>query len=190
MALIKCPECGKDVSDKAKACPKCGYPIAEYVNGDIPSEESEGVPVQPPKNNKGNINKSKIFTVDGKKYEITEEEGEGAEEVKQWYVNLKELTKEEMKGASIGSAIFRIFRTEWITKVVWTVLKKVKEYPLYGEQYYNILTKKYIDEEDMKDEQVVSELDMDRATFYRRKKEAILLCGILMWEEARDKKME
>ena len=74
MALIKCPECGKDVSDKAKACPKCGYPIAEYVNGDIPSEESEGVPVQPPKNNKGNINKSKIFTVDGKKYEITEEE--------------------------------------------------------------------------------------------------------------------
>lgn len=117
-------------------------------------------------------------------------QGEGAEEVKQWYVNLKELTKEEMKGASIGSAIFRIFRTEWITKVVWTVLKKVKEYPLYGEQYYNILTKKYIDEEDMKDEQVVSELDMDRATFYRRKKEAILLCGILMWEEARDKKME
>ena len=28
MALIKCPECGKEVSDKAKACPNCGYPIA------------------------------------------------------------------------------------------------------------------------------------------------------------------
>jgi len=25
MALIKCPGCGKDVSDKAKSCPKCGY---------------------------------------------------------------------------------------------------------------------------------------------------------------------
>ena len=27
MALIRCPECGNDVSDKAKACPRCGAPI-------------------------------------------------------------------------------------------------------------------------------------------------------------------
>lgn len=27
MALIKCPECGKDISDKAKSCPNCGYEI-------------------------------------------------------------------------------------------------------------------------------------------------------------------
>lgn len=28
MALIKCPECGKEVSDKADSCPECGYPIS------------------------------------------------------------------------------------------------------------------------------------------------------------------
>mgnify|MGYP002678385284 CR=1 FL=1 len=27
MALIKCPECGKEVSDKAEKCLNCGYPI-------------------------------------------------------------------------------------------------------------------------------------------------------------------
>lgn len=27
MALIKCPECGKDVSDQTKACIHCGYPL-------------------------------------------------------------------------------------------------------------------------------------------------------------------
>lgn len=27
MAVINCPECGKDVSSEAEACPKCGYPI-------------------------------------------------------------------------------------------------------------------------------------------------------------------
>jgi uncharacterized membrane protein YvbJ len=27
MALIKCSECGNDVSDKAPACPNCGNPI-------------------------------------------------------------------------------------------------------------------------------------------------------------------
>jgi hypothetical protein len=29
MALIKCPECGREVSDAAASCPGCGYPIAQ-----------------------------------------------------------------------------------------------------------------------------------------------------------------
>ena len=29
MALIRCPECGKEISDKAAACPNCGAPIAD-----------------------------------------------------------------------------------------------------------------------------------------------------------------
>lgn len=31
MALIKCPECGRQISDKANICPNCGHPIA-YEN--------------------------------------------------------------------------------------------------------------------------------------------------------------
>jgi len=31
MALIKCPECGKDVSDKAAACPFCGNPLSKKI---------------------------------------------------------------------------------------------------------------------------------------------------------------
>jgi len=34
MALVKCPECGKDVSSKAAACPHCGHPI----NGSAPPQ--------------------------------------------------------------------------------------------------------------------------------------------------------
>ena len=29
MALIKCPECGKEISDKANVCIHCGYPLNE-----------------------------------------------------------------------------------------------------------------------------------------------------------------
>ena len=29
MALIKCPECELQVSDKALSCPHCGYPLKE-----------------------------------------------------------------------------------------------------------------------------------------------------------------
>lgn len=31
MALIKCPECGREISDKAASCPHCGFPIG--LNG-------------------------------------------------------------------------------------------------------------------------------------------------------------
>ena len=31
MALIKCPECEKDISDKSKACPHCGFPFPEQT---------------------------------------------------------------------------------------------------------------------------------------------------------------
>lgn len=39
MALIHCPECDKEISDKVKACPHCGYPLI----GDI---EMEAIPQQ------------------------------------------------------------------------------------------------------------------------------------------------
>ena len=32
MALIKCSECGKEISDKATACPSCGFPIPQINN--------------------------------------------------------------------------------------------------------------------------------------------------------------
>ena len=27
--LITCPECGKQISDRASACPQCGFPLEE-----------------------------------------------------------------------------------------------------------------------------------------------------------------
>lgn len=39
MAMIKCKECGKKISDKAKSCPHCGY---SYVDSeDIINEDSK-----------------------------------------------------------------------------------------------------------------------------------------------------
>jgi len=36
--LIKCPECSKEVSDKAEACPNCAYPIAKKVEANEVNE--------------------------------------------------------------------------------------------------------------------------------------------------------
>lgn len=32
MSLIRCPECNDEVSNKAIACPHCGYPMSEHVD--------------------------------------------------------------------------------------------------------------------------------------------------------------
>ena len=37
MALIKCPECGNSISDKANKCPHCGLPSAYF---DVKKEEA------------------------------------------------------------------------------------------------------------------------------------------------------
>lgn len=36
MALITCPECGKQVSTEATSCPGCGYPVALRLAADKP----------------------------------------------------------------------------------------------------------------------------------------------------------
>lgn len=35
MALIKCPECGKEISDRSKVCIHCGYPLEEETNKNV-----------------------------------------------------------------------------------------------------------------------------------------------------------
>lgn len=34
MSLVKCPECSKEISDKASICPNCGYPFSNSENND------------------------------------------------------------------------------------------------------------------------------------------------------------
>lgn len=41
MALIKCPECGKEFSDKAQACPNCGCPTSEVKKQEIMPEKAQ-----------------------------------------------------------------------------------------------------------------------------------------------------
>lgn len=50
MALIKCGECGREVSDKAAACPQCGAPVA----GPAPTP-IQLPPFQPPQKKKSNV---------------------------------------------------------------------------------------------------------------------------------------
>ncbi len=55
MALIQCPECGKEISDKASTCPNCGCPIKVDASNVISSTE-----------NTNSINNNQISTANPK----------------------------------------------------------------------------------------------------------------------------
>ena len=60
MALINCPECTKEISDKVKACPHCGYPlIEETISEQIPQQ----VEVTAIKLKKQHSKKLKLFLI-------------------------------------------------------------------------------------------------------------------------------
>lgn len=44
MALAKCPECGKEVSDRAKVCTHCGYPLQKGRRENIRKMKRENKP--------------------------------------------------------------------------------------------------------------------------------------------------
>ena len=43
MALIRCPECGKQISDKSTACPYCGLPSQHYAPDVAPRQRSSSL---------------------------------------------------------------------------------------------------------------------------------------------------
>lgn len=43
MALIKCPECGKEISNKATNCPHCGMPISSVKHTSTPTPPADAV---------------------------------------------------------------------------------------------------------------------------------------------------
>lgn len=63
MAIVKCPECANGISDKAAACPHCGYPIAGPADYDpkaakraqqlLRSEPTNGTTTEPKKRGRG-----------------------------------------------------------------------------------------------------------------------------------------
>lgn len=53
MSLVKCPECGKEVSDQANSCPNCGCPLKEEKNAKKKTTIEKGSIVKGLKKHKG-----------------------------------------------------------------------------------------------------------------------------------------
>ena len=69
MALINCPECGKEVSDKAEVCIHCGYPLADMIKSELVEESKIHVTI-----NKTEINEQIINLIKDSEYPLSEKD--------------------------------------------------------------------------------------------------------------------
>lgn len=66
MALIKCKECGKEISDQAKVCPNCGCPVelpAQFTQSQNISYSATAPKAEPSQNNSSSTGKSSGMSI-------------------------------------------------------------------------------------------------------------------------------
>ena len=77
-----------------------------------------------------------------------------------------------------------LFETKWIIELVDMAMLKIREYPDKGALYCEIISKAYLNRFKYKESEMLELLNMERSTYYDRKKEAILLFGLSLWGTA------
>lgn len=58
---------------------------------------------------------------------------------------------------------------------------RVREFPDYGKQYHEILSKGFIVRVKYTEAELLDALSMERSRYYDRKKEAIMVFGVVLW---------
>lgn len=77
--------------------------------------------------------------------------------------------------------IHSLFETRWMIELVENTMLRVRDYPCRGDLYCEILSKCYLTRFKYKESELLELLDMERSSFYDRKKEAIMLFGLSLW---------
>ena len=82
------------------------------------------------------------------------------------------------------SRIKNLFDLRWMMDIVENAMVKTKEFPTYGDTYFEILSKCYLTKFKYTENELLDILNIERSRFYDRKKEAIMIFGIALWGTA------
>lgn len=74
-----------------------------------------------------------------------------------------------------------LFETRWMIELVESAMISVKEFPDYGDLYFEILSKCYLTKFKYTESIMTKLLNIERSSYYDRKKEAIMVFGIALW---------
>lgn len=111
---------------------------------------------------------------------------------------LENFAPDEQK-EKFAAKIRALFSVKWMVEIVDSAIIKVREFPLNGELYAHILSMYYLGKFQYTEAEMMEELNLERSSYYRRRRklllfsdwrsgeEASMICGRLCWETNRSK---
>lgn len=77
--------------------------------------------------------------------------------------------------------VCNLFENKWMIDLIDKAMSKVYDYYNNGRLYHEILSKSYLTAFRYTESELLEILNLERSTFYDRKKEAVMLLGIALW---------
>lgn len=87
----------------------------------------------------------------------------------------------EFDGLKLEERLYSLEESRKILELVNRALIMLKAYPENGEMYFDMLNKMYILNERYTEDRMLQYLDISRTTFYKEKKLAIHMLGVILW---------
>ena len=87
----------------------------------------------------------------------------------------------EMDSLNLDERLESISVSYQIIEIINRSLVMLKEYPNYGEQYFDIINKMYILGYPCTESEILDDLHIGRTTYYKYKKTAISMLGVILW---------
>ena len=88
---------------------------------------------------------------------------------------------EELTQSKIEERLQSLTYSNCIIKILNKSMNLLKEYPENGQLYHDLLVHSYLSKEKYKENYMLEHFALSRSTYFRMKKEAINLLGIIIW---------
>lgn len=87
----------------------------------------------------------------------------------------------EVEQERFSERVSSIFETRWLIELIDHAMNKVYDYPDNGQMYHEILIKQYLTVDKHYESEMLELLNLERSTYYDKKREAIELFAICLW---------
>ena len=87
----------------------------------------------------------------------------------------------EIERQEFERRVSMLFENKWMVDLIDMAMGKIYDYHNNGKLYHEILSKSYLAAFRYTERELLELLNMERSTFYDRKKEAIMLLGVSLW---------
>ena len=93
---------------------------------------------------------------------------------------LTEFAPNERK-QDFETKVLSLFETKWLVDLIDDAMLRVLDYPVNGKLYFEILSKSYMTAFHYSETELLEIFNLERSTFYDRKREAVMLLGVALW---------